>query len=112
MFDISDNHQWINVFCKMDYCHLRLCEDLLSFNPPEYEVLLFCGDRRQRLIFTNHECNHDHNTDREIESQVVEQQKVEEFKVFCKINGLKIPQTDLEILRHLEANYYNNWESY
>lgn len=112
MFEYAENHQWMVVFKKMDYCHLRLCDSLLAFHPPESEIFLVSGERRQRMIFTEHHCNHDHETDKEVESVVVEQQLISEFKVFCKINGFKIPQTDSEILRHLNTNYLNNWETY
>jgi hypothetical protein len=35
-----------------------------------------------------------------------------EFKIFTKLKGLKIPETDPEILRHLHACEFNNEETF
>jgi hypothetical protein len=47
-----------------------------------------------------------------VEYSAIDEQFMNQFKVFCKIRGYKIPQTDTEIIRHLKLHKMQNQKTY
>lgn len=104
-FTGDDWQEFIFGFENQDkYDALYLDDELMRFCPPEDERTLSFGDKHQRLIFYGHIFEKD---EEDTYFTPVEEQFINEFKIFCKINNHKVPEVDEEILRNLYARKLN-----